>query len=62
MNTSVQAKVDDSDILELVALFTDLGLHSVPILNSSGELQGVITQTDLIATLYRMQIDKPLDT
>jgi CBS domain-containing membrane protein len=62
MNTSVEAKVDDSDILELVALFTDLGLHSVPILNSSGELQGVITQTDLIATLYRMQIDKPLDT
>ena len=62
MNTSVETKVDDSDILELVALFTDLGLHSVPILNSSGELQGVITQTDLIATLYRMQIDKPLDT
>lgn len=62
MNTSVQTKADDCNILELVALFTDLGLHSVPILNSNGELQGVITQTDLIATLYRMQIDKLLDT
>lgn len=62
MNTSVQTKTEDCDILELVTLFTDLGLHSIPIVNAQAHLQGLVTQSDLIATLYRMQIDKLLTT
>lgn len=58
MNTSVSTCYVESDVLELVVLFTDLGLHSVPILNNQKQLQGIVTQSDLLSALYRMQIDR----
>lgn len=60
MNTAILSKHEDSNVLELVELFTDRGLHSIPIVNRDAQLQGMITQSDLIAALYRLQIEKVL--
>ncbi|WMW80319.1 HPP family protein [Undibacterium cyanobacteriorum] len=46
----------ESNILELVPLFSDHGLHSVPIVDASKRLCGIVTQSDLIAALYQLQI------
>lgn len=44
---------EDRHIVELVPLLSDNGLHHVPIVNSDRKLVGIITQSDLIAALYR---------
>ena len=41
-----------SDV-ELVSLLSDEGLHCLPVLNEAGYLVGIVSQTDLIAALYR---------
>ena len=38
---------------ELARLLTERGIHQVPIVDARGKLAGMITQTDLIAALYR---------
>ncbi|HYD95983.1 MAG TPA: HPP family protein [Noviherbaspirillum sp.] len=40
-------------IVELVPLLSDFGLHHVPVLDDQLRLAGMITQSDLIAALYR---------
>jgi CBS domain-containing membrane protein len=32
------------------------GLHCVPVLDPAGRLQGLVTQSDLIAALYQMTL------
>jgi CBS domain-containing membrane protein len=42
----------DMHIVELIPLLSDKGLHHIPIVDASGHLEGMVTQTDLIAALY----------
>ena len=43
----------DTPLIELVSLLTDRGLHYMPVIDEHRQLAGIITQTDLIAALYR---------
>lgn len=53
MTRNVRTVRDDMHIVELVPLLSDMGLHHVPVLDHERRLAGMITQSDLIAALYR---------
>lgn len=44
---------EDALISSLVPLLSDQGLHHIPIVNNDGRLAGIVTQSDLIAALYK---------
>ncbi|QRX83633.1 HPP family protein [Glaciimonas sp. PAMC28666] len=43
-------------IVELVPLMSDRGLHSIPVIDDDGKLVGMVTQSDLIAGLYKSHL------
>lgn len=43
----------DTSLTELVTLLSDHNLHYMPVVDEHRQLAGIITQTDLIAALYR---------
>ncbi|HYD62621.1 MAG TPA: HPP family protein [Noviherbaspirillum sp.] len=53
MTRNVRTVRDDMHIVELVPVLSDMGLHHVPVLDRERRLAGMITQSDLIAALYR---------
>jgi CBS domain-containing membrane protein len=53
MTRHVRTVRHDMHIVELVPLLSDMGLHHVPVLDDERRLAGMITQSDLIAALYR---------
>jgi CBS domain-containing membrane protein len=44
-------------IVELVPLMSDSGFHHIPIVDEERRLAGMVTQSDLIAALYRGRLD-----
>jgi len=54
MTAQVRTVRDSATIAELVPLFSDLGLHQAPVVDASGRLVGMLTQTDLISALYSL--------
>ncbi len=57
MTTAVQTVSTDTHIVELVPLLSNQGKHHVPVIDAGGRLAGVLTQSDLIAALYRGRLD-----
>ncbi|EQM73593.1 HPP family protein [Pseudomonas stutzeri] len=53
MSTPVVSVTEDSHMVDLVFLLSDRGLHCLPVVDDQQRLVGMITQTDLIAALYR---------
>lgn len=53
MSAPVVAVQQDVHMVELVFLLSDRGLHCLPVVDEHERLVGMITQTDLIAALYR---------
>jgi CBS domain-containing membrane protein len=53
MTSTVHIATDKMHIVELVPLLSDRGLHHVPIINEERRLVGMLTQSDLVAALYR---------
>ncbi|MDD2223371.1 MAG: HPP family protein [Pseudomonas sp.] len=53
MTTPVISVHFDTSLIELVTLLSDRGLHYIPVIDQHRQLAGIITQTDLIAALYR---------
>jgi CBS domain-containing membrane protein len=53
MSAPVVAVKQDVHMVELVFLLSDRGLHCLPVVDEHERLVGMITQTDLIAALYR---------
>lgn len=53
MTTHVRTVSTSTPIVELVPLFADDGHHHIPVIDSHDRLVGIITQSDLIAGLYR---------
>ena len=43
-------------VVAVVPLLSDLGLHHVPVLDQQQRLCGLISQSDLIAALYQLQL------
>jgi len=52
MTRKVRVASTDRPIVDLLPLLSDGGHHHVPIIDGEGRLAGIITQTDLIRTLY----------
>lgn len=53
MTRAVKTARTDMHIVELVPLLSDVGVHHVPVIDHERRLAGMITQSDLIAALYR---------
>ena len=53
MSPQIRTVQSDMHIVELVPLLSDIGLHHIPIVNHAQQLVGMVTQSDLIAALYR---------
>jgi len=53
MSSPVVSVGMDTHMVELVYLLSDRGLHCLPVVDERQRLVGMITQTDLIAALYR---------
>ena len=56
MASPVMTVAEDTHVVELVPLLSDKGLHHIPIVDGERRLVGMITQSDLIAALYRGRI------
>jgi CBS domain-containing membrane protein len=55
MTQGVQTARVDEPVVELVPRLSDLGLHHIPVLDSERRLAGMVSQSDLLAALYRAQ-------
>ncbi len=53
MSSPVRTAAVDMHIVELVPLLSDAGLHHIPIVDAERRLAGMVTQSDLVAALYR---------
>lgn len=53
MSAPVVSVTEDTHMVDLVFLLSDRGLHCLPVVDEQQRLVGMITQTDLIAALYR---------
>ncbi|RZI56426.1 MAG: HPP family protein, partial [Pseudomonas sp.] len=56
MSKDVLKASPERSIAELVALFSDGGLHHLPVVDSSDRLLGIVTQSDMVAALFQNQI------
>jgi CBS domain-containing membrane protein len=59
MTKGVQTAGADAHIVELVPLLSSMGKHHVPVVDAEGHLVGMLTQSDLIAGLYRSRLRGP---
>lgn len=57
MTTHVITARPDDLIEKLVPHFSDGGLHHMPVLDDSARVIGMVTQADLIAALFRAQVE-----
>jgi CBS domain-containing membrane protein len=53
MTRVIRTATDSMHIVELVPLVSDYGLHHIPIVNAECRLVGIVTNSDLVAGLYR---------
>lgn len=53
MSSPVVSVGENAHMVDLVFLLSDQGLHCLPVVDEQQRLVGMITQTDLIAALYR---------
>lgn len=56
MTENVASVRPEQPITDLVVLFSDRGLHHVPVINDAHEVQGMLTQSDLVAALFATSI------
>ncbi len=57
MSSPVRSARVDMTITDLVPEMADRGLHHLPVLDQDGRLAGILTQSDLIAALYRSHLE-----
>jgi CBS domain-containing membrane protein len=55
MSSPVQTANEQEAVVELVPRLSDQGLHQVPVVDGERRLSGMVTQSDLVAALYRSQ-------
>lgn len=53
MSTEVKTAHEDTPVAELAHQLSDRGLHHIPVVDERQTLVGMVTQSDLIAALYR---------
>ncbi|MDB5762904.1 MAG: domain containing rane protein [Herminiimonas sp.] len=57
MTGSVRTATLGMHIVELVPLLSDTGLHHIPVIDDERRLAGMVTQSDLVAALYRGRLN-----
>ena len=60
MTPKVHTASVDQPIVSLVPLFSDSGLHHLPVVDNGQRLIGILTQSDLIAALYRTGLEQDM--
>ena len=58
MTRTVRTAQAGQPVGELVPLFSDHGFHHLPVIDAQRRVIGMVTQSDLIAALYRAQVEK----
>lgn len=56
MASPVRTAFETTPLVELVPWMVDAGLHHVPVVNAERRLVGMVTQTDLMASLYETSL------
>jgi CBS domain-containing membrane protein len=52
MSSNVVTAKEDTPIVELVPLMSNSGLHHIPVINAENRFVGMVSQSDLLASLY----------
>lgn len=47
------------ELVDLMTAFTDGGRHHLPVVDERGQLLGMLTQSDMVAALFRAGIERP---
>ncbi len=58
MTRDVRTATPDQLITELVPLFSDAGYHHLPVVDAQHRVIGMVTQSDLVAALYRARLEE----
>ena len=56
MSSNVISARENTPIVELVPLMSNSGLHHIPVVNDEGRFVGMVTQSDLLASLYESRL------
>jgi len=59
MTSKVRVARPEQPMVDLVGLFSDGGLHHMPVVDAQHRVVGMITQSDLVAALFKTGIGKP---
>lgn len=59
MSAPVQTVDVDQSIVDMYPLMADQGHHHIPVVDADGRLAGMITQSDLVAAVYRQGLAGP---
>jgi CBS domain-containing membrane protein len=60
MTRAVMTARPDQELVDLMPLFSDGGRHHLPVVDRQGRLIGMVTQSDMVAALFRAGIERPL--
>jgi CBS domain-containing membrane protein len=59
MTTQVLAARPEQTIVDLTTTFSDGGRHHLPVVDAQHRLVGMVTQSDMVAALYRAGLERP---
>jgi CBS domain-containing membrane protein len=59
MTREVLTARPQQDLVELVPAFSDGGRHHLPVVSDDGRLAGMVTQSDMVAALFRAGLERP---
>ncbi|HEY9028139.1 MAG TPA: CBS domain-containing protein, partial [Burkholderiaceae bacterium] len=59
MTTEVLTARPEQTIVDLTATFSDGGRHHLPVVDGQHRLVGMVTQSDMVAALYRAGLERP---
>jgi CBS domain-containing membrane protein len=59
MTTQVLTTRPEQTIVDLTATFSDGGRHHLPVVDDQHRLVGMVTQSDMVAALYRAGLERP---
>ena len=58
MSREVKVATTGQTITDLLPMFSDEGFHHLPVVDERQRVVGMVTQTDLIAALFRSKLDE----
>ena len=58
MSREVQVARPGQALADLIPMFSDAGFHHVPVVDEGRRVVGMVTQTDLVAALFRNKLDE----